>query len=125
MIKSREMKPEDIYEIRELHKRFYPELEFPDFLNKFLFSFIITDDDNGIIMGGGLQPIAEIVLVTNKDMDRIRIGRALIEAQNISLYVGKKFNLDELVAFVNNEEYARHLVKHGFYPRSLALGIKV
>lgn len=122
---SRAMKPEDIYEIRELHERFYPDLEFPNFLNKFLCSFVLEDEDDGIVMAGGLQPIAEIVLVTNKDKSSVKIGRALVEAQNISLYIGKKFNLDELVAFVKNEEYARHLVKHGFYPRSPALGIKV
>jgi hypothetical protein len=125
MIQSRALHRSDIEEIRELHERFYPDLEFPDFLNGYLCGFIITDETDEIVMAGGLQPIAEIVLVTNKDKSRIKIGRALIEAKNISLYVGKKFNLKELVAFVKNEEYARHLVRHDFFPRSPALGIKV
>jgi hypothetical protein len=125
MILPRAMKRGDIEEIRELHERFYSDLEFPDFLNGFLCGFVIEDESNEIVMAGGLQPIAEIVLVTNQDKSRIKIGRALIEAKNISLYVGKKFNLKELVAFVKNEEYARHLVRHDFFPRSPALGIKV
>jgi hypothetical protein len=125
MLKSRAMNSKDIEQIRELHKRFYPDLGFPDFLNNFLCSFVITDGNNEIITAGGVQPIGEIVLVTDKDKNRVKIGRALLEARNISLYVGSKFRLDELVAFVKNEEYARHLVRHGFYPRSSALSIKV
>lgn len=119
------MNPEDIPKIRELHERFYSDLEFPDFLHGFLCGFTITDENDEIVVAGGVQPIGEIILVTDKDKSRIKIGRALLEARNISLYVGNKFGLDELVAFVKNDEYARHLVRHDFYPRSPALGIKV
>ncbi len=126
MVKSRAMTPDDIWELRELHEKHYPHLEFPDFLNKFLCGFVITDENDEIVIGGGVQPIGEIVLVTNKNASEIKIGRALIEARNISFYIGHKFNLDELVAFIkDNDVYSRHLVRHGFYPRSSALGIKV
>lgn len=125
MIFPRAMNPEDIPKIRELHERFYSDLEFPDFLHGFLCGFTITDENDEIVVAGGVQPIGEIILVTDKDKSRIKIGRALLEARNISLYVGNKFGLDELVAFVKNDEYARHLVRHDFYPRSPALGIKV
>jgi hypothetical protein len=126
MLKARGMTPDDIYEIRELHERYFSDLEFPDFINKFLCAFVIEDEENEIVMAGGIQPIGEIVLVTNTDKSEVKIGRALIEARNICLFLGSKFNLDELVAFIrDNDAYARHLVRHGFYPRSLALGIKV
>lgn len=124
-MKTRALQLEDIEEIRKLHENFYADLEFPDFLNNFLCSFAITDDENDIIVAGGVQPIGEIILVTNKDKNRIKIGKALREAQRISLYLGSRFNLEELVAFVKDTEYASHLVRHGFYPRSSALSIKV
>lgn len=126
MVKVRGMTPDDIWELRELHEEYFPDLEFPDFQNKFLCGFVITDERDEIILGGGVQAIGEIVLVTNKNMSETKIGRALIEARNASLYIGQRFSLDELVAFIrDNDAYSRHLVRHGFYPRSSALGIRV
>jgi hypothetical protein len=124
-MKTRALQPEDIEKIRKLHENFYSDLEFPDFLNNFLCGFVVTDDKDDIIVAGGVQPIGEIILVTDKDKNRIKIGKALREAQRISLYLGSRFNLDELIAFVKDNEYASHLVKHGFHPRSSAFSIKV
>lgn len=119
------MKREDIDKIRELHNKFYSDLEFSDFLNGFLCGFVVTDNTDEIILAGGVQPVGEVILVTDRNKSEIKIGKALMEARNISLYLGSKFRLDELVAFVKNDNYARHLVQHGFYPRDSALGIKV
>ena len=115
----------DINKIRELHNKYYPDLEFPDFMNNFLCSFAMTDENDEIITAGGVQTIGEILLVTDKAKSRIKIGKALREAMRASLFIGAKFNLSELVAFVKNDEYARHLVRHGFYPLSSALAIQV
>jgi hypothetical protein len=116
----------DIEKVRKLHERFYPDLNFPDFLNGFLCSFALTDNNDEIIMAGGVRPVGEVILVTDKEKSEIQIGRALVEAMRVSLFIGSKFNLDELVAFVkNNESYASHLVRHGFYPRSPAFALKV
>lgn len=126
MLKTRAITADDISMVRELHELYYPDLPFPNFLNGFLCGFVIEDEDDGLIMAGGVQPIGEVVLVTDKGKSRIKIGRALIEAQRVSDYVGGKFGLDELVAFIkDNEPYKRHLIKHGFYPRSSAIGMKV
>ena len=96
-----------------------------DFFNGFYGAFIIEEDDE-MIMGGGVQMIGEAVLVTDKDKNEMKIGRALIEAQKAVLYLGNRFGLEEIVAFIkDNDAYARHLVRHGFYPRSSALAIKV
>lgn len=122
----REMKLEDLERIREIHELFFPDLEFPDFMHNFYCAFTITDDNNDIILGGGVRPMGEIVLVTDRDKSSVQIGRALIEARNASLFVGGKVGFNELVAFVqNNDSYARHLVRHGFYPRNSALAIQV
>lgn len=123
MIASRAIRREDIEEIRKLHEKFYPDLEFPNFFGNSLCSFVI-EDEKGIVTAGGIEPIGEVILVTDQDKSRIKIGRALIEAQKIALYVGYKFGLSEVVAFVKNQDYARHLVRHGFYPRSPAFGLR-
>lgn len=118
--------PTDMIEVRRLAEKHFPNLEVPDFMNGFYCAYAITDKDNNIIIAGGLQPTAEIIQITNKDMGEFKIGRALIDAQKAALYVGNKFELSELVAFTpNSDAYARHLIRHGFYPRNSALAIKV
>jgi hypothetical protein len=124
--KARGMKREDIDKVRELAEKHFPDLEIPNFMNNFYCSFVITDEEDDIVIAGGLRPSAEILLITDKNMSDIKIVKALIEAKKASLYIGRKFGLNELVAFVkDNDIYARHLVKHGFYSRSNALAIKV
>lgn len=121
----RGMKQEDIPKLKEIHKKYFSDLEFPDFMNGFYCGFIV-EDENGIIIGGGLRPSAEILITTDKGRDVAILGRALIEVQKASLFVGHRFGLNELIAFVkDNDTYARHLVRHGFYPRPNALAIKV
>lgn len=124
--KARALKQEDMTRVKEISKKSFPDLEIPDFMNGYYCAYAITDEDENIVIAGGLRPSAEILMVTDTDMSEIKIGRALIEAKNAALYVGHKFGLNELVAFVqNNDVYARHLVRHGFYPRNLALAIQV
>jgi len=108
----RGMNASDLKEVRRLHNKYYPEFGFPEFL-KLLNAFIIEDDE-GIIMAGGVEAIANTLLVTNQERSRIKIGRALVEAQRIALFTAKKFGIKEIVAFVNNDEYAKHLIQHGF-----------
>ena len=116
----------DMDRIRELSKKHYPDHDIPDFVNGYYCAFVITNEKNDIIIAGGVKPSAEILLVTDKDKSFIQIGRALVEAQKSSLYIGQQFGLDELVAFIDgNDAYVRHLIRHGFYSRSPAIAIKV
>src|SRR5215471_13228147 len=108
----RGMKESDLEEVRRMHEKYYSEFNFPDFLN-YLNAFVI-EDEKGIIMAGGIEAIANTLLVTNQERNRIIIGRALVEAQRIALFTAKKFGIKEIVAFVNNDEYAKHLIRHGF-----------
>lgn len=126
MIKVRELRPDDIPRVRELSEKYFPHLEVPDFMNGYYCAYTVTDENNEIIIAGGLRPSAEILQVTDLTKGEMKIGRALIESQKAALYIGSKFNLNELLVFVqNNDKYARHLVRHGFYPRSNALAIQV
>ncbi len=124
-MKARALTTDDIDAIRELHNRYYSEFDFPNFM-QLLNGFIIEDTNGEIIMAGGVELIAESVLVTNKAISSIKIGRALVEAQLVSLFTCKKFGIKELYAFVNNDEYAKHLIQHGFTEHRLkALSMKV
>lgn len=119
---SRPVTLDDIETIRKLHEKNYPELEFPDF-TKMLSSFII-EDNNDIIMTGGVKLISEALLITNKDMSRIKIGKALVIAQGACIHIAKKFNINNVYAFSDNNDYIRHLIKHGFeerYDRTLVM----
>lgn len=123
-MKARAFTSDDYWKAKEMHNKYYPEFEFPK-LDEMLNAYVI-EDDKGIIMFGGVEQVAEAVLVTNKDRSRITIGRALIEAQQISLFTCKSFRMRELYAFVNNDEYAEHLIKHGFQRHGLTtLSMKV
>lgn len=121
----RRMTLEDIEEVRKLHEKYYSQWEFPNFFSNFLCNYIILDEDDKIIMAGGVEPIAEQVLITNLEQSRIKIGRALVESKRIGMLACGKHGIHELHAFVDNDDYAQHLIQHGFTPRSRALSLKV
>ncbi len=125
MIRIRRLGVNDIAHIQEIHEKYYSEFEFPDFFKRFLMQFAIVDENDEIIIAGGVRPIAETILVTDQTKSRIKIGKALIEAQRASMAACAFHNIDELHAFVTNENYASHLIKHGFERRSPALSMKV
>lgn len=123
-MKARALLSDDLEEIRQLHNKFYSEFDFPHFLN--MLNAFVIEDDKGIIMAGGIEQVAEAVLVTNRDRSNIAIGKALVEAQLVSLFTCKQFGIRELYAFVNNADYAKHLIQHGFSKHGLeTLSMKV
>lgn len=121
----RRLEIDDINHIKELHRKYYSEFEFPNFFNRFLSRFAIIDENDEIVIAGGVRPIAETVLITDQTKSRIKIGRALIEAHRVSMYTCVRNDIDELHAFVTNDQYASHLIRHGFSSRSPALSMKV
>ncbi len=121
----RGMTRDDVEVLRELHEKYYSEFEFPDFFRECFAKFVVTDEKGGIILGGGVRKIAETMIVTDQNKSRIKIGKALVEAHRASIYACARIGVSELHAFVENEEYAKHLVKHGFSPRSRALSMRL
>jgi len=109
---SRSLKSSDLNKVEELHKKYYNQFNLPTF-EDFYNAFII-EDDKGIIMAGGVEPVAEAVLVTNKERSRTTIGRALVEAQQIALFTCDRFRIKQLLAFIDDEQYKKHLIQHGF-----------
>jgi len=114
-MKTRELRPEDVVHLKELHEQFFEDqFSFPDFLNGFMCAFTITDDNDRIIIGGGVRAMAEAIIVTDIDAPRTTVGRALVEALNVSKYICKRFDQKHLHAFVQNYHYERHLRMRGF-----------
>lgn len=111
----RELRQTDIDELKRIHDKFYKdEFTFPDFFNKFLCSFVIISEDDRIISGGGVRPIAESILVTNKDIP-VRIRReALYRMLDASSYVAKTSGYDQLHAFIQSYSWEQQLMKIGF-----------
>lgn len=116
-LKVRSTNKNDIPFLREMHEKYYSEFEMIDF-TRLLAGFVIENEKNEFIMAGGVKPLAETLLITNKDTKMTTIGRALIEAQMISMYTCNQFKIEDLVAYVNDENYAKHLIKHGFNRRN-------
>ena len=126
MLKTRSLNPTDLSLVRELHDKYFgDQFKLPDFTNM-LGAFVITNEEDKLIMAGGVRTIGESLLVTDKEhSSKTELGRALVIAQDISRYICYKNGIEWLHAFVKDEGYARHLIKHGFNPRCQALSMKV
>jgi hypothetical protein len=119
----RAMTPNDVAEISWLHHKYYSEFAFPSF-GSMLNAFVIEDEE-GIIMAGGVEQVAEAMLVTNKEKSRIKIGKALVEAQQCSAFTCKAHGIKDMYAFVRDDEYAEHLLQHGFVNCDRALLMRI
>ena len=123
-MKIRPLIPSDLFEIQQLHDKYYAEFEFPRFAHM-LNAFVIEDDKKEIIMAGGVEKVGEAVLVTNKEKSRIKIGKALVEAQTCAEFTCKVSGIRDLYAFVRDEDYDKHLRLHGFIDADKALLMRV
>lgn len=109
------MEMDDIPHLKELHEQFFvDQFSFPDFVKGFMTAFVITDDNDKIIVGGGVRNMAEAVIITDIDAPRTTVGRSLNEAYKVSKYICQKFGHPHLHAFVTNYHYERHLRMRGF-----------
>lgn len=114
-MRVRALEMDDIEKLRELHEQFFKDqFAFPDFVNGFLTAFVVTDDNDKIIVGGGVRAIAEAVLITDIDAPRVTVGRSLHESYKVSKYLCEKFGYSSLHAFVHKYTYERHLRLRGF-----------
>jgi hypothetical protein len=116
---------DDMTILNDLHDKYFSEFERTDFLKGMLNAFVITDNYDRIVMGGGIRPIAETIIVTDKEVNPHVLGDALLEALKFSKFTCNKFNIELLHAFVKDKVYMRHLIKQGFSPRCQALYMDV
>ena len=115
----------DVEKAREIHARFFAnEFTFPDFLKGFYCSFVV-EDDKGIVSAGGVRPICESIIITDKDRSVKDRKYALAQVLQASMFICDSYKFNELTAFIQDAEWERHLSKVGFVPtkgKSLVLG---
>jgi hypothetical protein len=111
----RYLEDKDRSEIQRLHDRFFPEMEFIDFFNRFHCVFVVVDNREDIIALGGIRPICEAVVLTDKDRSVRRRREALLEIFEGVKYAAQKLEYSEILAFSFDQEYTNHLItKMGF-----------
>jgi len=114
-------------DIEEIHKKFYKdEFFFPDFCSNFLECFIVENGE-GIITVGGLRPLVEAVVITNKDKSVRDRRTALLKLMLANEWTARAHGFHEIHAFIQDPTWQRHLEKYGFVPtkgNSLVIGVK-
>jgi len=126
----RAYKPQDVEEARRLFEKFYSKdkngsLTFPDFLSHYFCSFTVLSDDGKIISTGGVRPIAEICLITDKDRSTRDRVLALREVLKVSGFIARDFKFDWLHAVTDDTTWANQMKENGFVSRGEDLEIHV
>lgn len=110
----RPMRVEDVDALQRIHEEFYQdEFDIDVFNQKFLSLFTI-ENDSGIITLGGIRSLAEVVIVTNKNLSaRVRID-GLHEMLSMLAIVGRHNGYDSLHAFIQDKIWLEQLKTAGF-----------
>ena len=117
MIKLSALTEADLKMVEELHaKGFAEEFDLPDFAHGFLAAFKVTDAAGKVIAVSGVKPIAESLVLTDKEATVRQRTESLIEILQASTYFCQKFNFTQLHCFITDKEYQKHLEKFGFKP---------
>ena len=107
--------PSDINTLRLIHAKFYKhEFEFPDIFNHYLSAFVVTDENDRIITGGGVRVIAEAIAITDKDYPIKERREALMEMLRASMFTANAQGFNQLHAFIQDGKWLRHLKRAGF-----------
>lgn len=115
----RTLKESDLPKIQEIHKNFYAgEFDLEEMFSNSIGLFAITDENDKIICVGGVRPIAEVVLITDKNRTVKERRSALLKVLDASEFVAKNSGFDQIHIFVKDEDWVRHLMKTevGFKP---------
>ena len=115
------MKASDVNKIREIHEKHYKgSFPFPDFLRNYYRLWVVEDTDGSIITAGGLRPMPEAVLITDKSKTILVRRRALEEVLSASVQVCSEHDMHEITAFIqdpmNHKSWINILRKYGFQP---------
>jgi len=111
---SRSLVPEDIEKLRSIHEKFFKDdFTFPDF-TKFICASVVTDTKDRIICGGGVKPLAESIVITDKDFSPKERKDALLEMLNASLWYANKAGFEQVHAFVTDDKWYEKLKNYGF-----------
>lgn len=117
----------DQVQIADIHNRFYKsEFELSE-LDRLTCGFTAVDNNDRVICAGGIRTIMEMLIVTDKESNLNERQVALYDMLTTAMNSTRSAGYKELTAFVQDEKWARYLIKHvGFKPtagKSLVIGV--
>lgn len=115
-MKIRVLRESDKSDVNRIYNEFYMFNEYPNFFSReYLQPFAITDDNDKVIIAGGIKYLPEIVLVTDKSIPVRTRYEALLQAMGSAVTIAADIGHKKIYAFVNNDEkYVEILKKHHF-----------
>lgn len=110
----REYRWEDEDTLRKIHAKYFAqEFSFPDFATGFLCAFTI-EDENGIITTGGIRPLAEAIVITNKERNVYDRRQSLLQILDALAYCAGSSGFRQMTAFVQDKKWEKRLIRSGF-----------
>jgi N-acetylglutamate synthase-like GNAT family acetyltransferase len=103
---------EDMKEIKRLHETYFAEEEFPEFMS--YITSVVVEDEQGIILAGGVREIAECIAVTDQSRSVLDRSRALYQLLDAAKFVCRESGHDQMYAWSRNPRYSKRLVRTGF-----------
>ena len=122
----RSLQHSDMFKLEVMHKKYYPNDAMPDWGK--LQSILVAEAENGeIISAGGVELIAEGVLLTNYDIPAIARGKALLQHMINMKMTCSRLDQDYLHVFENghDEVWIKALEAYDFKPAGNAFFKKV
>lgn len=105
----RYLEPGDEGQIREIYHKYFSNMEVPNF-SSFSCVFVVADN-NHIISVGGLKPLVEAVVLTDRSFSVRKRREALLNIHTALVYCARKLGFKRLHAFTFEESYTNHLIK--------------
>ena len=105
---------QDIDRIKEIHAKFYEdEFTFEDFAYRLIDAWVAVDDTD-IITIGGLRPIAEAVMLTNKDYTKRSKHKIMLDMLGVMKAISHRAGFNGMHAFIQDDTWKKRLLKEGF-----------
>jgi hypothetical protein len=103
----------DLSEIEKLYEKYFKdEFNMPDLMS-YICAFVI-EDEQGIILAGGVRDIAECSAITDQSRPAVVRAAALHHLKDAATFVCREHGYDQMYAWSQNPKYSRRLIKNGF-----------
>src|ERR1700739_4257288 len=103
MLNIQPLTASDLAQVARIHEKHYQhEFSMDEFNRQFLGLFSITDSDGTVITAGGLRPLLESVIVTNKDASARKRREGLLKMLEINEFVAKRVGNNSFHAFIQD-----------------------
>lgn len=115
-MKIRQFEARDLDEAIRIHKTYYEHIfPFPFPADrKFLEAYVVTDDNDKIIIFATLELSVEVASIGDKVIPLWKRAKALKMLQKCAQVKTRTFGFDTLYCIVHNDKWARILRKFGF-----------